>query len=100
MFCERCGTQLPDTAEFCTNCGTSITRGERRPTYEKKPDTEIQLRVQPSFKLGYMILPTLIIYSIMILIFSFAIMADKLGVFLVCLVILVIMDEIIVRTEF
>ena len=35
MFCERCGTQLPDTAEFCTNCGTSIARGGRRPAAEK-----------------------------------------------------------------
>ena len=23
MFCEKCGTQLPDTAKFCTNCGTT-----------------------------------------------------------------------------
>ena len=92
MFCERCGTQLPDTAEFCTNCGTSIARGGRRPAAEKIPDTQIQLRVQPSFKFGYMVLPSLIIYGIMILIFSLMMGAISavvgLVVFLVCFVIL------------
>lgn len=83
MFCERCGTQLPDTAEFCTNCGTSIARGGRRPTAEKIPDTEIQLRVKPSFKFGYMVLPSLIIYGIMILIFSLMMGAISAGVGLV-----------------
>lgn len=92
MFCERCGTQLPDTAQFCTNCGTSIGGEVKRPTVEKIPDTEIQLRVQPSFKFGYMVLPSLIIYGIMILIFSLMMGAISAGVglviFLVCSVIL------------
>lgn len=70
MFCERCGTKLPDTAVFCTNCGTSIERGIKKETTERTPDTEIQLTVKPSFKFGYMVLPSLIIYGIMILIFS------------------------------
>lgn len=92
MFCERCGTQLPDTAEFCTNCGTSIARGGKKPTAEKIPDTEIRLRVQPSFKFGYMVLPSLIIYGIIILIFSLIMGTISAGVglvvFLVCFVIL------------
>ena len=92
MFCERCGTQIPDTAEFCTSCGTNITGGVKRPTVEKIPDTEIQLRVQPSFKFGYMVLPSLIIYGIMILIFSLMMGAISAGVgvvvFLVCFAIL------------
>ena len=26
MFCEKCGTKLPDTADFCTNCGINIVK--------------------------------------------------------------------------
>ena len=72
MFCERCGTQLPDNAEFCTNCGTNIAKGIK--TNTKIPDTEIQLRVQPTFKFGYMVLPSLIVFIILILIFGGMIM--------------------------
>lgn len=25
MFCRNCGTELPDDAKFCTNCGCSMT---------------------------------------------------------------------------
>lgn len=70
MFCEKCGAQLPDVADFCTNCGTSIARGGIKATAEIIPDTEIQLKVKPSFKFGYIILPSLIFYTIMVLIFS------------------------------
>lgn len=69
MFCEICGTQLPDTAEFCTNCGTKIARVDKK-THESISDTEIQLRVQPTFKFGYMALPYLITFIIIILMFS------------------------------
>jgi membrane protein YdbS with pleckstrin-like domain len=70
MFCERCGTQLPDAAEFCTNCGTKIATGNRNVTTERIPDTDIQLRVQPTFKFGYMVLPSVIIFGIFILFIS------------------------------
>ena len=73
MFCERCGIQLPDTAEFCTNCDIGIARAERETTTERIPDTEIQLRVQPSFKFGYMVVPSVIAFEIYILIFCFLI---------------------------
>ena len=68
MFCEKCGTQLPDNAVFCTNCGANITNGIK--TNEKKSDTEMLLRVQPTFKFGYMVLPSLIVFIIIILIFG------------------------------
>lgn len=27
MFCPKCGTQLPDNAEFCTGCGAKLSGG-------------------------------------------------------------------------
>ena len=94
MFCERCGTQLPDTAQFCTNCGTNIGGGVNRPAAEKIPDTEIQLRVQPSFKFGYMVLPSVIVFGIFILFFSLMMgmisAGVGFGVFLVSTLIMVI----------
>lgn len=67
MFCEGCGTKLLDNAEFCINCGNNIKNIDLN---KKIDDTEIQLRVQPSFKFGYMVLPSLIIYSVAILIYG------------------------------
>ena len=70
MFCEKCGTQLQDNAQFCTNCGTKLFGENIKVTTEKVPDTDIQLRVQPTFKLGYMVLPSVIGFGIFILFFS------------------------------
>ena len=27
MFCPKCGTQMPDDAEFCTKCGIKLPAG-------------------------------------------------------------------------
>lgn len=41
MFCPKCGTQLPDNAEFCTGCGAKISAGPaakepfKLPTYRE-----------------------------------------------------------------
>ncbi len=64
MFCEKCGTKLPDDAAFCTNCGASIS-GEVKKSEEKISDKEVQLQIKPTYKTGYMILP----YIAMMLIF-------------------------------
>lgn len=69
MFCEKCGNKLPDTADFCTNCGTSTRKNINK--NERIPDTEIMLRVKPTFDFGYMVLPSLIIYIVLILILAF-----------------------------
>lgn len=26
MFCENCGSKLPDNSLFCFNCGTSVVK--------------------------------------------------------------------------
>lgn len=71
MFCEKCGSKLLDTADFCTNCGNSVVKSAK--VAERNiVDTEIQLKVKPTFKFGYMVaLPSLILYSALIIIFSF-----------------------------
>ena len=68
MFCEKCGTKLPDEAEFCTNCGTRISDSKETPKEEPKKvvDNEIQLQVKPTYKFGYMALPSLLIYIFLI----------------------------------
>ena len=41
MFCPKCGTQLPDNAEFCTGCGAKLSNGPvareafKLPTYRE-----------------------------------------------------------------
>ena len=72
MFCERCGTQLPDDAAFCTKCGASTVKGAKtsEKVEEKISDTEVQLNVKPTFKFGYILLPSLICYIIITLIIS------------------------------
>lgn len=94
MFCENCGTKLPEEALFCTSCGTKVLTGSGKVTTEKVPDTEIQLKIKPSFKFGYMVLPSVIGFGIIILIFSLIIgvlePAAGLGVFLVSFLLMAI----------
>jgi len=94
MFCEKCGTQLPEGTVFCTNCGANIAGGVRNTRTEKIPDTEIQLRVKPSYKFGYMVLPSLIGFGSIILIFSLMMgmisAGVGFGVFIVCTLILAV----------
>lgn len=92
MFCEKCGIQLPDGTAFCTNCGASTINNNPKANMERMPDTEIQLRVKPTFKFGYMVLPSLIIYGIIILIMGLIFCMISVGVglviMLICFVIL------------
>lgn len=34
MFCEKCGAQLDDNAQFCTACGVQITKKETTEQFE------------------------------------------------------------------
>ena len=74
MFCEKCGAQLPDNANFCTSCGSSIENNVQV-NQRNVSDTEIQLKVMPTYSFGYMVLPSLIFYSIIILIPSLIVCA-------------------------
>lgn len=65
MFCEKCGTKLPDDAQFCTNCGASISGGTPK-SKEKIDDKEVQLNVKPTYKIGYMILPYVFTFVILV----------------------------------
>lgn len=68
MFCEKCGSEVPDDAEFCTNCGANL-KSEAKPK-EKVVDDQVELNVKPTFRWGYMILPTLLVYFGIIIILS------------------------------
>lgn len=71
MFCEKCGTKLEDTAEFCTNCGASLSgTSKKQQSAEKIVDKDVQLHVKPTFSFGYMVLPSLLIYGVIILFIS------------------------------
>jgi len=92
MFCEKCGTQLPENAVFCTNCGASTQPTAK--VQEKIVDNEVQLNVKPTFSLGYLTLPSIIIYwaiaIIFILMFGIAGLEIAVGVFVISLVIFIV----------
>lgn len=89
MFCEKCGTKLEELAEFCTNCGASVSgTAKKEGATEKVEDKEVQLHVKPTFSFGYMVLPSLLIYGVIILFISvISFMANPeigIGIFVVC----------------
>ena len=46
MFCGKCGTQNPDTAAFCKNCGTRLN-GQAKPAATKTTKTAVKVPSQP-----------------------------------------------------
>lgn len=92
MFCEKCGNKLSNTANFCPKCGTNTIKKIKEEN--NVDDTKIQLKVKPTFKLGYIILPSLIIILIISLIaFSASNIESfevKLIIFLIIFVIMMI----------
>ena len=38
MICQKCGRNLPDTAKFCSGCGSTVSRPSMG--YEVSPDLE------------------------------------------------------------
>lgn len=55
MFCERCGNQLTDTADFCPKCGNEFyNQGNVR------NNKEVLFEVRPTFKFAYIVLPKLL----------------------------------------
>ena len=42
MFCSQCGTQLPDTAKFCSACGASVQSGAA-PAAKQKSSPALKL---------------------------------------------------------
>lgn len=69
MYCEKCGYRLSDSAQFCPNCGNKIVKNGLGIMSEEVLDTEIQMRVKPTFKYGYMLLTPMIIVMMYIVTF-------------------------------
>jgi len=63
MFCERCGNQLPDTADFCPKCGNEFSNqgNAMNNSYgNARNNKEVLLEVRPTFKFTYIVLPKLL----------------------------------------
>lgn len=64
MFCEKCGSQLPDTANSCPKCGNKIYNNDgnyMNNSYENtRNNNEVLLEVRPTFKFAYIVLPQLL----------------------------------------
>ena len=63
MFCEKCGNQLPDTADFCPKCGNEFyNQGNamNNSYVNTRNNKEVLLEVRPTFKFTYIVLPKLL----------------------------------------
>lgn len=96
MFCQKCGAQLEDTAKFCDKCGNAVN-GVVAPNVakEKLPDTEVLLRVKPTFKFLYYTLGSIISCGVIFLFFlMLALIAGEIYLSLIslpfCLLIMII----------
>lgn len=59
MFCEKCGNQLPDNADFCPKCGNEFSNiNENREN--RMNSNEILMEIRPTFKFSYVVLPKLL----------------------------------------
>ena len=59
MFCEKCGNQLPDTADFCPKCGNEFD-SQVNIINNVRNNNEVLLEVRPTFKFSYIVLPKLL----------------------------------------
>lgn len=57
MFCEKCGNQLPDMANFCPKCGNEFVNLNQNNSID---NNEVLLEVRPTFKFSYVVLPKLL----------------------------------------
>lgn len=48
LYCSKCGTQLPDDAEFCYKCGTGTNQGQASPGQPSGSSTKTVQVIAPS----------------------------------------------------
>ena len=66
MFCEKCGTKLPEFAKFCPKCGTKICNFNLNDNQINKNSNEILLEVIPASKFIDIVLPKIWSYLVYI----------------------------------
>ncbi len=100
MFCENCGKQIPDDATFCTNCGNRISATpSMKNTTEKISDTEVQLKVKPTYKFLYTMMTPIVFGAIMLVLLIPALLVSFAGpgfqVILILIILMLVIDLIV-----
>ena len=53
MFCNNCGTPMPDTAKFCPKCGTKVEQVNTPPTPHTPPASQPYYQAGPGYQAGH-----------------------------------------------
>lgn len=53
MICSNCGTQFPDSAKFCPNCGTAVAQSDPEPVSNPAPEPAPEPSPEPSAQQAY-----------------------------------------------
>ncbi len=58
MFCRNCGTEMSDTAKFCSKCGTARS-GKVDSSKEIVEDNQVKFQLKPKYNIPYKLITTI-----------------------------------------